>query len=231
MDVAVPNFLTEQNEDGTIKATYKDGTRIDTGFRLEMPQAIVQTYFKLAFRNLREMKEDGDQADNRHFGLQSFLMSLLGVEAFLNVFFHIVGRQKNLPQVIDLANKSRVSIEHKISHLPNLAFGAHLPAQKRLNLQMRRLYNLRSELVHPKWQPSTLAMPGLFIGDLVDNIQQTFEDREFCRESLQWCLLVIARIGIAAQPEPNDHFITMWTTLRDTNASLSESLGIPAEGK
>lgn len=227
----MPDFVFDMNEDETVRAVYKDGVRIETGARLEMPVAIVQTYFKSAIRNLKQMTASDDDRDaNREHGLQCFLMSLVGVEAFLNVFFHLVGRERDSAAIIDLATKDKATIETKLSHLPRQAYGTPLPAQKRLNKKMRELYDLRSQIVHPRWQPSRLAMPGLVIDGLVDNQQQLFEDRDFCREALRWCLLVIARIGEHAAGGPNDGFVLRWTTLNDTNATLSEALGIPAEG-
>lgn len=227
----MPHFVFDLNEDESIKAIYKDGVKLETGTRLEMPVAIVQTYFRSAIRALARMTEsDDDREDNRQHGLQAFLMSLVGTEAFLNVFFHQVGREKGLAKVIDLANKDRVPIEHKLSHLPRQAFGSQLPAQKRLNVKMRELYDLRSKIVHPRWQPSSLQMPGLAIGDLVENYQQLFEDREFCRDALRWCLLVVARIGLHSRAGLGDQFVYFWTTIADTNATLSEALGVPREG-
>ncbi|UAK23844.1 hypothetical protein [Sphingomonas nostoxanthinifaciens] len=227
----MPDFVYDLNEDGSIKAVYKDGVKLETATRLEMPVAIVQTYFRSAIRALARMTESADDGeDNRQYGLQAFLMSLVGTEAFFNVFFHQVGREKGLANVIDFANKDRVPIEHKLSHLPRQAFGTPLPAQKRLNAKMRELYDLRSKIVHPRWQPSSFVMPGLAIGDLVENYQTLFEDREFCRDALRWCLLVIARVGLHAQVGRGDQFVEHWTTIADTNATLSDALGVPREG-
>ena len=160
----MPHFIFDTNQDGSISKIYKDGAPVETGVRLEMPFSIVHTYFKSAVRNLNRMTaSDEDRDENRHHGLQCFLMSLVGTEAFLNVFFHLVGRERDLDNVIDLANKD-TQIEHKVAHLPRQAYGTQLLAQKRLNKKMRELYDLRSKIVHPKWQPSSLAMPGLVLG-------------------------------------------------------------------
>src|SRR6478609_1233654 len=98
----MPHFVFDLNEDESINAIYKDGLKLETGTRLEMPVAIVQTYFGAALRALARMTEsDDDREDNRSHGLQAFLMSLVGTEAFLNVFFHQVGREKGLAKVID----------------------------------------------------------------------------------------------------------------------------------
>ena len=228
----VAHFTFDLNPDGSISQIYKDGEPFETGTRLEMPTVIVQTYFKSALRNLHQMTaSDEDRDENRQYGLQCFLMSLVGTEAFINVFFHLVGRERDLPAVIDLANSDKTTIEHKISHLPRQAYGNPLVAQKRINKKMRELYDMRSKIVHPKWQPSSFAMPGLHIDGLVENEQNLFEDPDFCRETLQWCLLVVARVGIHANGcDQNDWFVKYWTSLTDTNASLSEALAIPPGG-
>jgi len=173
------------------------------------------------------MELDAEKDDLRIYGLQSFLMGLAGLEAFLNVYFHQVGRIKNRPDVIELADNRR-PIEHKLSHLPRLAFGAPLPEQKMLNRKVRELYDLRSSIVHPRLETSSMVFEGVAIDDLVQNFQEVFQDREFCREALRWCLLVIARIGLAAHDGRRHLFVNFWTTLGDNDASLSEALGITA---
>jgi len=228
----VADFIFDLNDDGTVRTAYKDGTPMTTTMRLELPTAIVHTYFKSAVRNLRQMTDDEvDHEANRLHGLQCFLMSLVGVEAFINVFFHQAGIERSLTEVINLANKDKTTIEHKLSHLPRQTYGSNLPAQKRLNKKMRELYDLRSKIVHPKWEPSSLAMPGLSIVGMVENEQQMFENRDLCREALCWCLLVIARIGMLARgSQADDHFVWYWTSLSETNASLSAALNVPPDG-
>lgn len=229
----MPHFTFDIGDDDIVRGVYKDGVLIETEARLEMPHMVVQTYFRSAILALHGMTaDDNDREANRRHGVQCFLMALVGTEAFLNIFFHVVGRERKLPKVVDLATKDKAAIEHKVAHLPRLAYGTPLPAQKRLNKKMRELYDLRSLLVHPKWVPSSVAMPGMMIDGMVDNPQKLFEDRDFCREALRWCLLVIARIGIhaAGNNVPNERFVWQWTSLADTNAALSDALGIPATG-
>lgn len=104
----MPDFLIELNKDGTIRQTYKDGMPIP-GAKLEMRESIVQTYFKACEKNLLEMKKITDDSDLRRlFGLQSFLMSLLGVEAFLNVFFHAVAREKKPRRCLEYSPKASI---------------------------------------------------------------------------------------------------------------------------
>lgn len=110
----MPQFIFDQQADGRLNAVYKDGVKITQAVHLEMPQAIVQTYFKAALRNLRVMKPGLEREVLRLYGLQAFLMSLVGLEAFLSVHFHMVGIEKDLPKVIDLATKRNANVETKI---------------------------------------------------------------------------------------------------------------------
>ena len=64
----MPHFVFDINEDDTIRAVYKDGVLIETGARLEMPMAIIQTYFKSAFHDLQRMTSNADdrEENRRH---------------------------------------------------------------------------------------------------------------------------------------------------------------------
>lgn len=229
--MAVINFEYDDDGSGRIKAIYREGKQLTKGIRLEPPSAIVQTYFKAAFRNCRAMTEnEDDREDNRHNGLQSFLMSLVGLEAFLNIHFHMVGREKNLPEVIKAVTVGKSTVENKIKNLSYTCYNKHLADQKLISKKIRELYDLRSAIVHPKWEPMTLGMAEMVIDGMSDNFQQAFEDREFVRESMRWCLLVVARVGLLNSPETADLFMKRWTTLSDTNETLSRDLGICSEG-
>jgi hypothetical protein len=233
------NFVFEDGDDGDdgkIKAIYKDGQPLSTAVSLEMPQAIVQTYFKSAFRDYRAMTANAeDKDDNRHHGLQSFLMSLTGLEAFLNVHFHMVGMEKGLPDVVAKATNDKVlnnkrfkiHVTDKIKNLSFSCYGKGPIGGSTLNKKISELYNLRSEIVHPKWEPADLDLGGILINGMSNNFQQVFEDREFCLQALRWCLLVVARIGLLNNPETANLFMKRWTTFYETNATLSKVLGIP----
>jgi hypothetical protein len=229
--MAVINFEYDDDGSGRIKAIYREGKRLTKGIRLELPSAIVQTYFKAAFRNCRAMTEnEDDREDNRHNGLQSFLMSLVGLEAFLNIHFHMVGREKSLPEVIKAVTVGKSTVESKIKNLSYACYNKHLTDQKLISKKIRELYDLRSAIVHPKWEPMTLGMAEMVIDGMSDNFQQVFEDREFVREAMRWCLLVVVRVGLLNNPETADLFMKRWTTFSDTNETLSRDLGICPEG-
>lgn len=221
------NFVYDGDGSGRIKEIYKDGQRLTKAIRLEAPNAIVQTYFKAAFRNCQWMTANSDdREDNRHYGLQSFLMSLVGLEAFLNVHFHMVGIEKHLPNVVEAVTTGKSTVENKIKNLSYACYGKHLPGQKMLSKKVRELYDLRSDIVHPKWEPTTLGMSGIVLEGMCDNFQQVFEDREFCLEALLWCLIVVARIGLLNNVETANAFMLRWSSFNDNNATLSEKLGV-----
>ncbi|WP_137752784.1 hypothetical protein [Sphingopyxis sp. L1A2A] len=225
------HFEFDFNEDGSISAIHKDGKPYEGGISLESPNSIARTYFEIAIRELAAMKAENDPdydgGENRRRGLQAFLMSLVGTEAFLNVYFHVAGLQTGSEKVVDLATNDK-TIEHKLAHLPNLLWGAPLNGSKKLCGKVRELYNLRSNLVHPKYAPSSLYMQGMVIAGVFDNQQKLFEDREFCREALRWCLLIVARIGVRGSPT-DSRFVEFWTGISDTNDTLSAALGVPPD--
>jgi hypothetical protein len=228
----MPHFHFELERDGKIREIYKDGVAVDGRVRLEMSNSIVQTYFSGAWNNVRAMVSDQDPKEARHYGLQAFLMSLVGLEAFVNVYFHRLAIANANQKMHDVLGRKNQTIEGKLGNLPVLAFGKSLPDQKHLNRKMRELYNMRSAIVHPKLELSSLLLGNWISTDMVENFQQVFEDRQFVLESLQWCLLTVARIGLASNDSSGDRFLSFWTTIGDTNDSLSSALGVsPVPGK
>jgi hypothetical protein len=170
----VPTYLFEYepNTDGRIKTIYKDGKSLKKSVRLEMPQNIVQTYFTSAAVNLSEMTTDPEHRQrNRHYGLQAFLMSLVGLEAFLNVHFHMLGREMNLPRVVEAVTTGNGTVQSKIKNPSHACYGTHIPGQRTINKRIRELYNLRSDIVHPKGEPSRIGMPGLIIQGESDKLR------------------------------------------------------------
>ena len=220
----MPHFNFETDGNGIVTAIYRDGVRQEGTVTLELPNSIVQSYFSTALRSLQEMEPEAPRSIQRGLGLQSFLMSLTGLEAFMNVYFHRRGHIVGNLDMITLAD-SRRPVEHKLSHLPRLAFGSNLPDQRMLNRKVRELYNLRSSIVHPRLALSSMFFEGIAVSGMVQNFQQAFEDHELCRDGLRWCLLVVSRIGMAAG-EMGDMFVTYWTGVHESDASLSEALGI-----
>ena len=182
--------------------------------RLEPAYAIVSTYFKLAGGNLRPMICDVDAEMRRFHGLQAFLMSLTGVEAFTNVFFLLHGREHSNPAVLQINAERHGPLVPRIDRLIDSAFGAAIIDQARILQRIRDLYQLRNEIVHPRWEPASMTLGGaatIHIEGLCQNFQSTFESPEFCREAYLWCLLLVMRIGQAAGNANPESFCFFWT--------------------
>lgn len=82
----MPHFTILTNDDGSVVQILCDGEPHDGGVSFEPPHQIVSTYFKIARTNLDAMRTEKESNRKRPLGLQAFLMSLTGVEAFTNVF-------------------------------------------------------------------------------------------------------------------------------------------------
>ena len=210
----MPRIAFKSNDDGTIKQIYKDGQPHNEAIKLEQLFSIVTIYFKLAKFNLDQMGEQLEDEGRRRFGLQSFLMSLTGLEAFTNTFFHLRGNEVGSASILKRIAQSHGSLSKKIKDLIELTPDGPLVDQSMLLDQVFALSQLRNEIVHPRWEPSSLVVDGpapVMIRGLVENPQAIFEDVQFCHEALMWCLLVIARI---AQTRGNDEvsgFMFYWT--------------------
>lgn len=222
----MPHYEFEMDEDGRITRILKDGAVHPHGVTLELPTGTTQTFFKASARSLHAMTDTDDKNIRRSQGIQSYLMALLGLEAFVNIYFQQHGYLTKNEAVLNLVANRKVTVEHKLSHLPRSAFGATLPDQKAINRKVRELYELRSSLAHARVSMASLAMPGVKIDGMVEHPHMLFEDHEFVQEALRWCLLILARIGLLGSPN-FDGFMLFWTGLREDNDTLSESLGVP----
>ena len=86
-------FTIELNDDNTVRRILRDGMPNDSAAQLEQLFSIVTVYFRLAKRNLDQMRAMTETMDKRAFGVQTFLMSLTGLEAFANAYFHLRARE------------------------------------------------------------------------------------------------------------------------------------------
>lgn len=154
----MPRFQVYQDSDGTVRRILKDGLPYEQNLKLEAPFTIVQTYFLAAKRNLDIMTSGADQDSLRYHGLQAFLMSLVGLEAFLNVFFHLKSLETGDEAVKDHATSDE-SVESKLAGLPKRAYGKPLSGQKFLNRKIRELYDLRSRSFTPNGYQHLLYPP------------------------------------------------------------------------
>ncbi len=208
----MPHFLFDIDANGKISQMFKDEESHQGDLKLEQLFSVVTIYFKLAALNLDQMDQQEQSELRRQYGLQSFLMSLTGLEAFTNTFFHHRGLELGDDAILRRVEQSHGSLSQKIRELITLTFDQPIQDQDQLIDQIFTLSRIRNEIVHPRWIPSSLTIPGnITVHGLVENRQALFENQQLCREALFWCLLVIARIAKAVGNEDVSGFMFHWT--------------------
>ncbi len=210
----MPNFVFETNGDGSIARILKDGQPLEGSVRLEQLYSVVTIYFRLAAHHLALMAQFEDRDQRRAIGLQSFLMSLAGLEAFTNTSFHLRAQELGSEAMIVRIRQTHGSLSRKIGELVAMTPENHVVEQAHVLDRIFELSQLRNEIVHPRWTPSALTITGevpLNIMGLVENTQAVFEDAALCREALFRCLLVVARVGQARGHAEVSGFMFHWT--------------------
>lgn len=178
------HFAVLTNEDGTIAQILRDGHPYGEGVKLEPPHQIVSTYFKIAARNLVAMQRTQESEPLRSYGLQAFLMSLTGVEAFTNVFFQLVAKELNKPDLSAKVNKASGPLIERLRVCLTLAFDQPPPAQDALLERIGQLYRLRNQIVHPRWKPVSAIVSGITLLEMAQNFQAAFEEWTFAKRPI-----------------------------------------------
>lgn len=210
----MPHFQYQLGDDDEISQILKDGQPHTQSIRLEQVYSIVTIYFRMAAAHLEQMPDLEDRNARRAAGLQSFLMSLTGLEAFTNTYFHLRARELGDEPMIARIAQSHGSLSRRIVDLVAMTPDGPLVDQAALIQRVFELSKLRNEIVHPRWDPSALTIGGavpVHIDGLVENRQASFEDVDLCREALLWCLLAVARIGQARGHQDLSGFLFHWT--------------------
>lgn len=210
----MPHFTILTDDDGSVRQLLVDGVPHEGGIKLEQVFAIVSTYFKLAADNLHVMASCNDDELLRKYGLQSFLMSLTAIEAFTNVFFTLLGMQKENSELLKVAGRRSGPLLKRLRACLGLAFAEPLSEQELLLEQIGRLYSLRNQIVHPRWEPASMTIGGdttIHIKGLTQSFQASFESETLCMECYQWCLLLVIRVARAAGNRTVDGFCFHWT--------------------
>lgn len=225
----MPHFTWITDDDGIISQMLRDGEPYDSRVRLEQVYAIVSTYFRLASADLEHMAGAHDDAERRFWGLQAFLMSLTGIEAFTNTFFRLHGMQTGSADLVHRAEQQGPLVL-RLQDCLALAFPQPLEDQDALLERVRELYRLRNRIVHPRWEPASLTITGptpLIFEGLAENFQALFEDQTLCREAYYWCVLVVARVARALGQSAIDGFCFHWTGIYGlTEEILLNELGL-----
>ena len=230
----MPHFTFLMNDDGTISQILRDGILHQETVALEQVFSVVTTYFRSAERNLLAMQDNSNREELRFHGLQAFVMSLTGVEAFTNVFFRVLAEERNLGQLLARVEQRHGPLLPRLQECLALAFNEPLEDQTLLLVRIRELYQLRNQIVHPRYEPASMTMVEegripLVVGGMTQNFQAAFEDFEFCNEVYLWCLLLVARVGRAAGNVHVEEFCFHWAGAYGvTEDALVERLGITA---
>lgn len=224
------HYHLETNDDGSIRRILRDGEPNPTSVSLEQLFSIVTLYFKVAGSNLQLLEKEDSKPLRRAYGVQAFIMSLTGVEAFTNTYFKLRGDELADPRLAERVGKRHGSLTRKIEELLAMTPEGTIEDQATIIARLHELSLLRNTLVHPQWEPASMTLGGtapVMIQGLVHNFQAAFEDPSFCREALMWCLLLVGRIGKARGNADLSAFLFHWTGIHGlTEAQLMSELGL-----
>ena len=224
------HYHVETNDDGSARQILRDGEPHGEAVRLEQLFSVVTLYFKSVVRNLQLLEKEQSVQLRRAYGVQSFLMSLTGVEAFTNTFFKLRGDELEDAEMIARVGQRHGSVTRKIEELLTKTPEGDIEEQALIIKRLHELSLLRNALVHPQWDPASMALAGetnIVITGLVGNLQAALEDPAFCREALMWCLLFVARVAKARGNADASPFLFHWTGIHGlTEAQIMAELGL-----
>lgn len=233
-EVVVPSFSLIVNDDGSVRQLLRDGEPYDRAIRLEPAYAIVATYYRLSASNIAGLAGAEDDESRRFHGIQAFLMALTGVEAFTNVYFTLRARETDDDALKAIVDASRGSLLVRLERCIACAFAGPIGGQETLIARLRELFAMRAQIVHPRWDPASATIGGVFplhIDGLSMNFQSSFEDERLCREAFLWCLLLVIRIAVAAGAENVTAFCRFWTGQENvTEGAVMRQLGLNEPG-
>lgn len=210
----MPHYHIDTHENGSIRRILRDGELQPESVSLEPLFSIGTLYFKLAVSNLQLLEREDSKPLRRAYGVQAFIMSLTGVEAFTNTYFKLRGHELVDTRLEERVGQRHGSLTRKIEQLMAMTPEGAIEDQVRIIERLHDLSQLRNDLVHPQWEPASMTLGGsvpVLIQGLVRNFQAAFEDPLFCREALMWCLLLVARVGKARGDADLSPFLFHWT--------------------
>lgn len=224
------HYHIETNDDGRVRRILRDGEPHGQAVKLEQLFSIVTLYFQVSDSNLQLIEQEESAPLRRAYGVQSFLMGLTGVEAFTNTLFKLRGDELGDDEMVARVGQRHGSVTRKIEDLLARTPEGGIEDQALIIERLHELSLLRNTLVHPQWEPASVALAGdtnIIITGLVGNFQAAFEDPAFCREALMWCLLFVARVGKARGNADTSAFLFHWTgNYGLTEAQIMSGLGL-----
>ncbi len=224
------HYHFETNDDGSIRRILRDGEPNPASVSLEPLFSIVTLYFKVAGSNLQLLEREESPPLQRAYGIQAFIMSLTGVEAFTNTYFKLRGDELADLRLAERVGQRHGSVTRKIEELLAMTPEGSIEDQATIIARLHELSLLRNTLVHPQWEPASMTLAGtvpVMIQGLVHNFQAAFEEPSFCREALMWCLLLVARVGKARGNADLSPFLFQWTGIYGlTEAQIMSELGL-----
>jgi hypothetical protein len=224
------HYHFETNDDGSIRRILRDGEPNPASISLEPLFSIVTLYFKVAGSNLQLLEREESPPLQRAYGIQAFIMSLTGVEAFTNTYFKLRGDELADLRLAERVGQRHGSVTRKIEELLAMTPEGSIEDQATIIARLHELSLLRNTLVHPQWEPASMTLAGtvpVMIQGLVHNFQAAFEEPSFCREALMWCLLLVARVGKARGNADLSPFLFQWTGIYGlTEAQIMSELGL-----
>lgn len=230
----IPDFSLLLNDDKSVRQLLRDGKPYYRAIRLEPAYAIVATYFRLSASNIGGLAGAGDDELRRFHGIQVFLMALTGVEAFTNVYFALRARKTDDDALAAIVGAARGSLLARLERCVACAFAGPLDGQDALLARLRELFAMRAQIVHPRWDPASATIGGIFplhIDGLSMNFQSSFEDERLCREAFLWCLLLVIRVAVAGGAQDVTAFCRFWTGQESvTEEAVLRQLGLAETG-
>ncbi|MEN3974599.1 hypothetical protein [Emcibacter sp. SYSU 3D8] len=228
----MPHFDIETTEGGSVRRILRDGEPYNESVSLEPLFSVVTVYFQAAAANLHLLDNEATRERRRAYGVQSFVMSLTGVEAFTNTYFRLRANELSNQRMLERIVQRHGSLTNKIRELLAMTPQSAIEDQDMILDRVHALSLLRNDLVHPHWEPASMTIVGdmpLMIDGLVHNFQAAFENPAFCREALMWCVLLVAQIGRSGGSHDFAGFLFHWTGFYGfTEQVVLTSLGLGA---
>ena len=171
------------------------------------------------------MQSETDDFTLEMLGVQSFILALTGLEAFINTYFLQRANETNNLALESKINLVKGNVGERLKKMPKLSSDRPLVEQSRLINELKTLSELRNAIVHPRWNPSSVSFQSqlpIQIHGLVINIRGVLRDQEFCESAFWKTILPIARIAEQREIEQIQEFLFHWTGL--VGCSLSDVL-------